>query len=581
MQGGAGRAAASFVTALALCFVLAPMAAQAQPASQITPPTLRPAIERGVGIALPGTPGLETPAGAESLFVRLSGVTVEGGLPQLAAAAAELQQRLMGRQVSGAEIFAAARDLEAAYGRAGYVLVRVVLPPQTLVNGSRLRLVVIDGFIERVELKDIPERIRARVARLVQPLVGRRSITLREIERGVMLAADTPGAILRSTLAPGKAAGATVLVLEAKHQPVSAIFTYDNTLAKALKRNAAGAGVDFNSVMGLGELVYLRASGNPEDGRNGFADRFPTNRLLAGGFVLPLWIDGLSLNAEYADARVTPRATAGVQTTDVFERLSVRLRYAWLRGRSANLASEVSLDVQDETQSLFVAGSPVPLFEDRLRVVRIASEGDVTTPWGALVTARVVGSFGVDGLGARTAADATPLLPLSRQGANATFEKLDATVTYAQRLHEYLAMALSARAQTSFGDPLLRSEQIGIANTSALSAFDAGTIAGDAGYVVRGELSSPWTLPLPAESALSVTLAPYVFGAYGEVVLENPTALEPGSIVAASYGAGLRIWGLRLGTLANGSLTLEYGRATRRDGVAAGDRFTAVSAFRF
>jgi hemolysin activation/secretion protein len=37
----------------------------------------------------------------------------------------------------------------------------------------------------------------------------------------------------------------------------------------------------------------------------------------------------------------------------------------------------------------------------------------------------------------------------------------------------------------------LRSEQIGIANTTGLSAFDAGTIVGDQGYVIRGELQSP------------------------------------------------------------------------------------------
>ena len=52
----------------------------------------------------------------------------------------------MGRPVSGADIFAAARALEAAYANAGYVLVRITLPPQKLVNGSKLRLVVVDGL---------------------------------------------------------------------------------------------------------------------------------------------------------------------------------------------------------------------------------------------------------------------------------------------------------------------------------------------------------------------------------------------------------------------------------------------------
>jgi len=193
---------------------------------------------------------------------------------------------------------------------------------------------------------------------------------------------------------------------------------------------------------------------------------------------------------------------------------------------------------------------------------------------------------------ARSAADASPLLPLSRQGADASFQKFDVLLNYNQAVLDHFAVSFSARAQTSFNAPLLRSEQIGIANTTGLSAFDAGTIVGDQGYVVRGELQSPWVLPLHNAvifgSPLGVVAAPYVFAAYGEVALEDPSALEAPRIHAASYGAGIRLGGAAVGTLSNGSLTLEYGHATISAGVPGGipvgpggDRFTVVSAFRF
>ena len=265
--------------------------------------------------------------------------------------------------------------------------------------------------------------------------------------------------------------------------------------------------------------------------------------------------------------------------------MSLRLRYAWLRGRSANFNSEVSFDAQDEQQSLFVGGDPAPLSLDRLRIVRFANDGDVLTPWGATISGRATASFGIDGLGARSAADASPLLPLSRQGADASFQKFDILLNYNQAVLDHLAVSFSARAQTSFNAPLLRSEQIGIANTTGLSAFDAGTIVGDEGYVIRGELQSPWVLPLQNAaifgSPLGVVAAPYLFGAYGEVVLEDPTALEAPRISASSYGGGIRFGGAAAGTLSNGSLALEYGHASRSDGVPAGDRFTVVTAFRF
>jgi hemolysin activation/secretion protein len=567
------------------CLALLPAIAQAQTASEITPPSFRPNMERPGGFALTGGAGLATPSGAEKLFVALSGIQIKGELPELAAATAELKRRLAGRSVSGAEIFAAARDLEAAYAAAGYVLVRVVLPPQHLVNGATLKLTVVDGFIERIELKDVPETVRHRINSLVQPLVGRRGITLKELERRVLLAGDTPGVILRSTLSPGKTEGATVLVIDAKYQAVSETLTFDNTLSQSLGGTTLGAGLDFNSIAGLGELIYLRASGHPDDGDNGFFETYPRNRILAAGFILPLWVDGLTFNAEYTDARTTPESVAGIQTTDTFERLALRLRYAWLRGRSANFYSEVSFDAQDEQQSLFVGGDPVPLSLDRLRIVRFANDGDVLTPWGASISGRATASFGIDGLGARSAADASPLLPLSRQGADASFQKFDILLNYNQAVLDHLAVSFSARAQTSFNAPLLRSEQIGIANTTGLSAFDAGTIVGDEGYVIRGELQSPWVLPMQNAaifgSPLGVVAAPYLFGAYGEVVLQDPTALEASRVSASSYGAGIRFGGAAAGTLSNGSLALEYGHASRSDGVPAGDRFTVVTAFRF
>ena len=61
---------------------------------------------------------------------------------------------------------------------------------------------------------------------------------------------------------------------------------------------------------------------------------------------------------------------------------------------------------------------------------------------------------------------------------------------------EHLSGSLMLRGQTSFGQPLLASERFGIADTSALSVFDTGSLIGDTGYVVRGELISPWTLPI-------------------------------------------------------------------------------------
>lgn len=574
----AGLLSAVLVTPVAL----GAGAASAQTASQITPPSFRPPPQADpAAIVIPDKPGLDVPAGADKLSVRLRGVEVEGGLPPLAAATQAITAGLTNRVVTAAEIFAAARALENAYAQAGYGLVRVVLPAQRIVDGASLRLVVVDGFIERIETKDVPPMVRRRIDALLAPLVGQRGVALSQIERQLLLAGDVPGTILRSTLAAGSAPGSSVLVIEARHRPVSGHIVADNTLSSGLGHWSIGVGAELNSVAGLGELIYFRTSGYPKGGDHGFFASRPLNRTLAGGVVVPLGIDGLTFNLEATDVHATPRPPAGgLGFTSAFSRLSARLRYPWIRSRELTVNSELAFDAQNERVSI-IKPTTLRMSLDRLRIVR--GTGDVfwLTPWGGQVSGRVTTSFGINGIGARSAKEATPLLPLSRQGADADFSKLDVALSYSQQVVEHLAVDLKFRAQTSFGKPLLRSEQIGLSSLSALSSFDSGTFQGDAGYVVRAEISSPWRFDIPAAA---VGITPYVFGAFGMVRLERPTALERATTRGASYGLGLKLGGIPTdGSLgvSNTSFTLEWGRQHRNDHAPTEDRivFSAIIQF--
>jgi hemolysin activation/secretion protein len=551
----------------------------AQTASQITPPSFRPPPQADTaGVSIQEGSGLEAPADAEKLRVKLADVRVEGGLPDMAEATRKIIASLAHRTVTAAEIFAAARALETEYGRAGYALVRVVLPAQKLNDGARLRLVVVDGFLERIDTSNLPERLRGRVEATLAPLVGQKSIKLSAIERKLLLAGDTPGARLRSTLQAGSVKGASVLVIDGKYRPLGGQVTSDNSLSPSLQRWSTGVGVDFNSLLGLGELVYLRLGGYPDGGENGLFTDDPRNRNYAAGIVVPIGYDGLTLNLEATRTRANPTAEPGaLGFGSAFERYSARIRYPWIRSRALTISTEVSFDVQNDTLDA-VTPISLPIAEDRLRIARLGLDGTWFTPLGGVFIGNVVASFGIDGLGARSAADATPLLPLSRQGADAAFQKLEISASYSQPLMEHLGLDLFARVQTSFGKPLLQSEQIGLVGPNGLSSFDAGALQGDSGYVLRGQFSSPWFVPL---SRGMVSLAPYVFGAIGQVRLEMPTALESASILGASYGLGLKIDTALASNPTSTSLTLEWGRQHRDDHLPTSDRFSLSGAMQF
>ncbi len=288
-------------------------------------------------------------------------------------------------------------------------------------------------------------------------------------------------------------------------------------------------GVSTNSVLSLGEQVYARASGfwNFGDDDRGFFEAFPRNRSLAGGFTLPIGTDGLLLNLEVVRTETTPRPTVGAPpSASVFDRYSAQLRYPLVRSRNLTIASEVSLDIEDELlQTIAPVQADTSL--DKLRVVRSSNDLSWLTERGDYITAKLASSFGLNGLGARKASDATPLLPLSRQGADADFRKLEGTLSYSKLLVEHLAIDIRARGQLSFGDPLPRAEQIGIVGMAALSGFDSGALQGDQGFVVRGEISSPWTIAIPTNAPIGFAfITPYGFGAFGALWLEQPTAVE-------------------------------------------------------
>lgn len=572
---GLGAAAA----VLALPFAQASLA---QTASQITPPSFQMELPRlGGAVVFSGAPGLEAPPGAERLSVALSGVTIEGGLPAMAAAGTALEDRLVGRRVPVSELFAAAQDLERAYAQAGYVLARVVLPAQELNDGGRLRLVVVDGFVERVEDEGVPDRVRPRVQAMVAPLVGQRGLTLAEIERRLLLAGDTPGIALRSTLGPGDAAGGAALSLEADYRPVTGFVGLDNTLADDLGTWTLAAGLEFNSLLGKGELFYLRASGYPGgddgEGLGGFFTGYPRTRTLIGGAMVPIGANGLTLTLEGTRSQTTPEPAGGLQTASEFERLSFRLDYPWIRSRDLNVNAALILDATSENQRGLLGDRWATLSSDRLRVVRAASDARKPLASGGVLSGGAILSFGLDAFGAR---DETidPGTAGAQVIADAAFQKLEVVALYQRPLREHVALALFARAQTSFGQSLPTSEQIGFASFGELATFDTGVLGGDAGWILRGDLQSPWSFTY---RAFPIGIMPYAFAATGMLRLEDPTAFEEARLRVSSVGVGVELTSVFAPNFSDATLALQYGRAYRDDALPDENRLSLVGSYRF
>lgn len=553
---GVAHRARIFTAALSISVVAAPAIGHAQVApSQFTPQNLRPdSPSRNQGIVLPGWSAVSAPSGAENLNVLIDDVEVDGAFAELSPAIAAWVQGIKGRRISVAAIYAAAAKLERIHAEAGYPLVRVVIPPQNLLDHGRLVVVVVDGFIEAIDVAGVPERAAAVVAARTGFLVGRRHVTIAEIERALLIAGDVPGLKLRSTIMHGRREGGVRLVLEGEHRLVSGSVGADDHLSQALGTWQWHSSVAFNSAFGFGEQFY-GTLGLGADLRAVTEGSSPLS-VYGGGAVVPIGLNGITLNPEYTRSTTRTAQAPGVPATlGSFERYALRLRDPLLLTRKTSLYLNLSLE--EVTQQVAAPDFGVMLNSDRYAVLRAGPDYTTTLLWGESL------QFGAglsQGLGGRTAADASASnVPLSRLGAGPDFTKFTANARLSQPLPAGMRLDLIGAGQDSLGKPMLRPEQIALDGSDAVSAFASGTFTADQGVTLRGELARPFAVSLNAASAV---VSPYLFSSYGRGWLIDATSVEQSVINARAFGFGVRGSVEAKSGLPAASFGLELGRGT-------------------
>ncbi len=108
--------------------------------------------QSGPNISVKNAPPLEAPAGAENIKFKFGGIELTNSFIYSPDELAYMYKDMIGQEVSLADVYALANRITLKYRQDGYILTRVMIPPQTIESGIP-QLQAVEGFIDNITIQ--------------------------------------------------------------------------------------------------------------------------------------------------------------------------------------------------------------------------------------------------------------------------------------------------------------------------------------------------------------------------------------------------------------------------------------------
>ena len=424
---------------------------------------------------------------------------------------ADILAAYAGRSLTSNDLASLSNRLAERARNHGYIFATVTIARQPLTAGV-LRITVEEGAIDAVRVlgADHPA-IRTRLAALAdgQP------VTLKRLERHVLLAGDVAGARVRR---PRYAVedGRRVLTVDAAHDAFGGRAELSNDGPRPIGPLRARIALDANALLSpfdALEVSYAVTPATPSESQR-IAARYG---LLLGGQGTELALAG-SYSAIQPGAYLEEREIEGKAT-----RLSAGLRHPLRRSR------KLSVWLEGEAQWTQLRQDRSDILNRRERVAVLRSGVHTRArAGGGFLSARVTLSQGLAILGATRLGD-----PLAyRSDAAPDFTSLAASVQWRRALPAHLSIVMAAQGLVASG-PLPLTEDFGLGGTRFVRGYNFNERSGDKGAAGLLELRYDWPGTIGPLRAFQL----YGYGD-GGVVGNYRDGRGSGSL--ASAGGGLR-----------------------------------------
>ncbi|WP_375290748.1 ShlB/FhaC/HecB family hemolysin secretion/activation protein [Qipengyuania sp.] len=498
---------------LALIGLTGPYAASAQEVlDRVEPTRLEDRKVESLRTAPVTTPEVEsqqTAQGAtgENLFVGAIEIT---GLKQLRNSNfSDIVQSFIGQTLSSTEVSDLA-DRLADRARKRFPLASASVIPQSL-EGAILRVEIDEGQVDEIEVKGFQNR---RIQAILRGLITGAPVTVRQLERALMLARDVDGISIRETTIR-RDAGRNVLVVQGFYDRFRGQFSFDNDSTKPIGPFESFAFVQANGLFSHDDSLqaYL-LSALPEPSELGFARVRYAKRADDGGTEVSVsgsfsrskpgsYLEQFDLTGE------SWMASAGVS-----------------RPLERTVRSSLWVDASFSLRQLRQERADTLSRRDRLAVARVGWAG-ITKLAGGSLQSRITVSHGLDILSATEAGD--PMR--SRSDADGTFTSLAMLAQWSAPITGRASTTISVSSQLA-DKPLLVSEEIGLGGARYGRGYDYSERSGDEGVMGYLEVSYDLKKVGPING-----VEPYAFVDGGKV---SNLSSGTGGGTLASAGGGIR-----------------------------------------
>lgn len=522
---------------------------------QLAPP---PTPKLGGGMEVPETAPSRAPAGAEQVRFVLQGLQIDGVTAYSAEEISTLYADKIGSEVSLADVYGIAAEIQRFYRDDGYFLTRAILPPQAARDG-RLRILVLEGYISDFHIQGDVGPVESRLRSYLDHLLQERPLRLATLERYLLLAKDLPGVTVNGVLRPAPdEVGAAQLIVTAERKRFEGLALVDNIGSTFTGEWEIAGSVSSNSATAYGEQITL--TGLLSDPAEGISNDSENQKVLQLGGSFRPDDKGTYVNllASYGDSN--PGGLISQFEFDSTKLLvSAVAGYPYIRSRSRNVFGEIGFDYIDSDTDVF---GGIKFSRDRLRVLHFSGLTDFRDRWRGANFASLSLRQGLPIFGASESGDEF----LSRADGNGDFTSIRAAYTRLQPLVDHFGVFATVEGQYAFNS-VLSDEEFDVGGVRFGRGYDPKELSGDSGIGFTGEIQ--YTRPADTEY-----LDRYqVFGFYdfGNVWQRGIDA----SASLASAGAGVRAWFAR-----DASVALQVAKPLTRDSQRADDSKDAQVLFR-